>query len=298
MEFITLDGVRLELRHIAAAPDHQRHPPRAPIVFLHEGLGSVAQWHQREGYWPELLCAATGRTGIIYSRRGYGQSDAVPSVRGPSAVVNGQRQGRLLPDYLHHEAWEVLPALLKALGIQRPVLLGHSDGASIALLHASRFPVEACLVLAPHVLVEELSIASITKARDAYLHTANDANGLRAKLARHHADVDCAFWQWNDVWLSHAFRSFDIRADCARITAPVLAIQGYDDPYGTMEQMDAIANALQPTILNKNIAEPAWNGAIVLQKLEQCGHAPQRDQCALTTQLINEFLQTLSDHSP
>jgi pimeloyl-ACP methyl ester carboxylesterase len=268
MTSINVLGARLEVRHIAA-PDPAA-TPLAPIVFLHEGLGSVAQWQGKGGYWPEQVCAATGRAGLVVSRRGYGQSESVPDVRGA---------GRLPPDYMHREAFEVLPALLAATGITRPVLLGHSDGGTIALLHASRFPVEACIVMAPHVMVEDVSIRAIEQARDAYLATASDPKGLRARLARHHADVDCAFWQWNDVWLSDAFRSFDIRPDCAAITAPVLAIQGWDDGYGTMAQIDSI-----------KAAKPTPAGAVVLQKLEQCGHAPQKDQPQRSLGLVRDFL--------
>ncbi len=278
MERICIHGVHLELRRIASPLGAM---PRAPIVFLHEGLGSVSQWQQKEGYWPELVCAATGRAGLVYSRRGYGGSDPVPDVRGA---------GRLQAEYLHNEAWQVLPALLAALEIERPVLLGHSDGGSIALLYASRYPAEACIALAPHVMVEPISISAITAARETFLASQHDPQGLRAKLARYHADVDCAFWQWCDVWLSPAFASFDIRADCARITAPFLAVQGQQDPYGTMAQIDSIAQAIQTSISSQNPTVPASRGALLLQKIEQCGHTPQRDQCALTTRAVVDFL--------
>ena len=259
MELIDIKGVRLEVQRIPGAA------PSAPaIVFLHEGLGSVAMWQGREGSWPQSVCAATGRSGIVYSRRGYGQSDPVPDVRGT---------GRLKPDYMHHEAWEVLPALLDAIGVSQPLLLGHSDGASIALLHASRYPVQACIVMAPHVMVEEISIRSIEQARVAF-----ESGGMRERLARYHADVDGAFWQWNDAWLSPAFRSFDIRDDCRRITAPVLAIQGVDDAYGTMRQIEEIA----PT-----------QGPLQLQAIAQCGHSPHRDQPAQVTNLIARFVSGL-----
>ncbi|WHZ11130.1 MAG: benzoate degradation ring-cleavage hydrolase [Burkholderiaceae bacterium] len=265
MQMIRVGGVNLELEQIAATGD----PPRAPIVFLHEGLGSVAMWRG----WPTRVCRATGRAGIVYSRRGYGRSDPVPDVRAEPSKRDGRRIGRLTPDYMHLEAWEVLPELLRLLGIERPVLLGHSDGGSIALLYASRHPVTACIVLAPHVIVEDISVRSIAEARDAYLTT-----DLRERLARYHADVDCAFWQWNDIWLDPAFRSFDIRADCERITAPLLAIQGVDDAYGTMQQIEQI----RPSQLTP-----------VLQKLEHCGHSPHRDQPALTAQLVTDFLAPL-----
>jgi len=257
MELIDIKGVRLEVQRI-----HGADPCAPAIVFLHEGLGSVAMWQGREGSWPQTVCTATGRSGIVYSRRGYGQSDPVPDVRGT---------GRLKPDYMHHEAWDVLPALLDALGVSQPVLLGHSDGASIALLHASRYPVQACIVMAPHVMVEDISIRSIEQARVAF-----ESGGLRERLARYHADVDGAFWQWNDAWLNPAFRSFDIRGDCRRITAPVLAIQGVDDAYGTMRQIEEIA----PT-----------QGPLQLQAIAQCGHSPHRDQPAQVTDLIARFVR-------
>ncbi|MGZ5887966.1 MAG: alpha/beta fold hydrolase, partial [Ramlibacter sp.] len=177
MALILVNGVRLEVGEIAGPPGARR----SPIVFLHEGLGSVAMWRD----WPARMCAATGRAGIVYSRRGYGASDPVPDVRG---------NGRLGPDYMHREAFDVLPALLRALGIEAPVLLGHSDGGTIALLHASRHPLAACVVMAPHVIVEDVSVRSIEQAREAY-----EAGSLRDRLARYHADVDVAFWQWNDI---------------------------------------------------------------------------------------------------
>ncbi len=241
-------------------------PSRTPVVFLHEGLGSVAMWRD----WPHQVCQAAGREGWVYSRRGYGRSDAVPDVRSASRLVQGQRQGRLLPDYMHHEAWSVLPALLSHLGLFAPVLLGHSDGASIALLHASRHAVAACIVMAPHVMVEDISVQSIEQARVAY-----ESGQLRERLRRYHSDVDGAFWQWNDVWLSAAFRDFDIRPDCQRIGAPVLAIQGQDDPYGSMAQID-------------EIALPA--SQIERVKLAHCGHSPHRDQTLAVTERITQFL--------
>lgn len=291
MALIDIDGVRLEVQHLPASP---AGAGLAPLVFLHEGLGSVAAWRD----WPTRLCAATGRAGWVYSRRGYGQSDAVPDVRGPSRLQDGLRVGRLLPDYMHREALDVLPALLARLGVQRPVLVGHSDGGSIALLHASRFPVTACLVMAPHVIVEDISIQAIAAVRTAY-EAGHGPGGLRERLARYHADVDCAFWQWNDVWLSEAFRSFDIRSDCGRISAPLLAIQGLDDPYGTLLQIESLAGEPHGSNHNppdKSAVFPLWNGLRQLQKLEQCGHSPHRDQSALTTGLMARFLAQMAVH--
>jgi pimeloyl-ACP methyl ester carboxylesterase len=174
---------------------------------------------------------------------------------------------------MHREAREVLPALLAALGIERPVLLGHSDGGSIALLHAADFPVTACVVMAPHVIVEDVSVNSIAQARLAY-----EAGGLRERLRRYHADVDCAFWQWNDIWLDPAFRAFDIRAECRRIEAPILAMQGVDDPYGSLRQIDEIS----PT-----------RGHFEREVFAQCGHSPHRDQPDASRQHIARFLSPL-----
>lgn len=262
---IHLQGVQLEVLQIPASS--ARAQPT--LIFLHEGLGSVAMWRD----WPAQLCQALGCAGMVYSRRGYGQSDAVPHVRGPSGESAGLRVGRLRPDYMHHEALVVLPALLQALGIERPVLLGHSDGGTIALIHASQCAVAGCVVMAPHVMVEDISVQAITTARQAY------ENGpLRQRLRPYHANVDGAFWQWNDVWLSEAFRSFDIRPALKNISAPLLAIQGEADPYGTMAQIDDIAQAAPQTRL---------------LKLAHCGHAPHRDQPQAVAQAVQAFMSAL-----
>lgn len=257
---IQLKQCRLEVQQIPR-PAKADGQPKAPIVFLHEGLGSVALWRSRDGFWPEQVCQATGRAGVVYSRRGYGQSDGVAEVRG----VN-----RLAPDYMHHEAWEVLPALLRALHIEQPVLLGHSDGGTIALLHAARHPLSACVVIAPHVVVEEMSLRAIEAARDAYMH-----GPLRERLAKFHRDVDQAFWQWNDVWLSPGFRSFDIRALCHDIACPVLALQGADDAYGSLRQIEDIAPA---------------HGPVSRHVLADCGHSPHKDQAQTCLDLVSDFL--------
>ncbi|PUE07252.1 alpha/beta hydrolase [Limnohabitans sp. T6-5] len=263
-EKITVLEMDLEFQRMTAP--NSTHLPT--LVFLHEGLGSVALWRD----WPQQMCARLGCPGLVYSRQGYGQSSATPDVRGTSRRVNGQRHGRLQPDYMHHEALEVLPALLQALNIQRPLLLGHSDGGTIALIHASQHPVAGCIVMAPHVMVEDISVQAITTAREAY------ENGpLRPRLTPFHADVDCAFWQWNDVWLSDAFRSFDIRPELQGISAPLLAIQGETDPYGTMAQIDDIARAVPHA---------------QLLKLPDCGHSPHRDQPEAVAQAVQAFVES------
>jgi len=268
MNHITIEGVRLEIAHIEGPTD------RAPLVFLHEGLGSVAMWSQRGRHWPTELCQATGRSGWVYSRRGYGHSDTVPDVRGPSRWQGAWHIGRHEPDYMHLEAWAVLPDLLTQLNVQRPVLVGHSDGATIALLHASRHPVSACVAMAPHVMVEDVAIRAIAQARQVYESDPSE-RGLRQRLARYHADVDNAFWQWNDVWLSAAFQRFDIRPDCETIRAPLLAIQGEDDEYGTLQQLKDIALSCPHALT---------------QALPQCGHSPHRDQPVALTQALVQFL--------
>lgn len=266
MNQVDIDGIFLELNHIPAPNGAEKG--LAPLVFLHEGLGSVAMWRD----WPRHLCAVTGREGWVYSRQGYGKSDTVENVRGePQEHDSGRRSGRLLPDYMHREALDVLPKLLAKLGIQKPVLIGHSDGATIALLHATRHPVSACVVLAPHVMVEDVTVRSIDEARHAY-----EAGDLRKPLSRYHDQVDVAFWQWNDIWLSDAFRSFDIRNECQAITAPLLAIQGLDDAYGTMAQIDDLVDAVPQAL------------SLVIP---QCGHSPHRDQPQIVNEAIAKFLR-------
>jgi pimeloyl-ACP methyl ester carboxylesterase len=237
-------------------------PANAPlIVFLHEGLGSVSMWRD----FPDRLCAQGNYRGLVFSRPGYGTS--TPRAHGVEWSA----------DFMHRQATLVLPPLFAALGIDvdndPPWLFGHSDGASIALIHAASFPakVAGLIVLAPHLDVEQFGVDSIAETRIAYLET-----DLRDKLARHHADVDSAFWGWNDVWLSTEFkRDFDIRALLPRITCPVLAIQGIDDQYGTMAHIDGIATALPET---------------ELLKLEHCGHSSHRDQPEAVIDAAHRFI--------
>ena len=223
--------------------------PDAPlVVFLHEGLGSVAMWRD----FPAALCAVAGCRGLVYSRPGYGRS----TPRAPD-----EHWG---PDFLYRQAIDVLPALLLALGLDTlarpPWLFGHSDGGSIALLHAARFPerVAGAIVLAPHIFVEDLSVRGIAQAREAYLNT-----DLRQRLARYHDHPDSAFWGWNDIWLDPAFRNWRIDTELNTIRCPVLAVQGLDDEYGTLAQIEGIAAAITST---------------ELLTLPECGHSPQRDQ--------------------
>jgi pimeloyl-ACP methyl ester carboxylesterase len=251
-------GVQLEVQHIPLLESGHLREKKPACVFLHEGLGSIALWKD----WPTQICQSLGCEGWVYSRRGYGQSDGIPDVRG---------QGRLNADYMHQEAQEVLPALLTELHIAEPLLIGHSDGATIALIHASQFSVSGCVVLAPHVMVEDISLSAISQARDNF-------EKLKPRLAPFHKDVDVAFWQWNDVWLSEAFRDFDIRPLLHQIHAPLMAIQGLDDAYGTHLQIEEIAaNAPQTQLV----------------KLENCGHSPHKDKPEEVLQALKYFSSSL-----
>jgi pimeloyl-ACP methyl ester carboxylesterase len=258
LSLISVDGVELELQHISQAGNMAPADRKPACVFLHEGLGSVALWKD----WPEQVCQTLGCEGWVYSRRGYGQSTSIVDVRGT---------GRLTADYMHREALEVLPALLTSLNIEQPLLIGHSDGGSIALIHASQFAVAGCVVMAPHVMVEDMAIQAIAQARDNFAK-------LRPRLAAFHQDVDNAFWQWNDVWLSEAFRRFDIRPLLHHLQAPLLAIQGYDDAYGSMAQIDTIAASAPQT---------------QCVKLDNCGHSPHKDQPEAVLQALKYFSSSL-----
>ncbi|MCB5364573.1 alpha/beta hydrolase [Pusillimonas sp. CC-YST705] len=231
------------------------------IVFLHEGLGSVAMWRD----FPELLCAATQTRGLVYSRYGYGGS--TPKAADENWPVS----------YMHEQAIEALPALLAELGLQneRPVLYGHSDGASIALLYAALYPdaVKGIVVAAPHIFVEDITIASIEAARIAYANT-----DLPSRLGKFHQDADATFRAWNDVWLNPEFRHWNIEPYLPQIRCPVLAIQGEDDEYGTLAQIQGIVRLVshaQPCIL------------------ANCRHSPHKDQTNAVVLNVQDFLRQL-----
>ena len=250
--------LRLECQWIGF--DHSDAPL---LVFLHEGLGSVAMWKD----WPRRVCEAAGCRGLVYSRYGYGQSTPRPP------------EEKRPVDFMHREAREVLPALLRALDVDatrdKPVLFGHSDGGSIALLYAAMHPdaVAGVVAAAPHILVEDVSVASIAQARQAYLET-----DLRARLGRYHADPDSAFWGWNDIWLDPAFRRWNLDEYLSRIACPVLAIQGLDDEYGTLAQIRGIRRLAPQT---------------QLLEIPDCGHSPHKDQPARVIQAVAGFVDGL-----
>jgi pimeloyl-ACP methyl ester carboxylesterase len=195
---------------------------RRALVLLHEGLGSVALWRD----FPAALKAATGRRVIAFSRFGHGRSEPPAQPRTPA--------------FFHEEALEVLPALLPQLAAPEPILVGHSDGASIALIHAGERPVTGLALLAPHVVVEDITVDAIRETRRQF-----EAGGLRERMARHHDDPDAAFFGWCDVWLDPAFRTWSLESEARRVTAPTLLIQGSEDPYGTLDQIDRIESRVR-----------------------------------------------------
>ena len=227
------------------------------LVFLHEGLGSIRQWRD----FPQRVAQATGHPAVVYDRYGYGQSDVLQE---PRRTVR----------FMHDEALTALPALLKNLSIQDPILVGHSDGASIALIHAGAgFPVRKVVAMAPHVFIEPVCLFSISAAVDAFEKT-----DLPARLGKYHRDARKTFYGWADVWLDPEFEGWDIRDDyLPNIACPVLAIQGHDDEYGTMAQLDEIARRVK--------------GPCELLKLDDCGHSPFRDQPEQVLQKIARFLK-------
>ncbi|MGO9930841.1 MAG: alpha/beta fold hydrolase [Steroidobacteraceae bacterium] len=254
---LIIDGRRIEYGFVDQVSSNG-----LDLVMLHEGLGSLSMWRD----FPAQLAGATGCRTLVYSRLGYGGSSALDE---PRRV-----------DYMHEEARVWLPAILERLGIRRPVLFGHSDGGSIALIHAAipKCGIAGVISLAPHVKVEELSVRSIGAAKIAYLET-----DLRARLSRHHADVDSAFWGWNRIWLAPEFRDWNIECLLRSIRCPILAVQGENDEYGTMEQIDIIAREAPDS---KTLALPG------------CGHSPHRDQPQAVLAAAAQFVAGIAGNAP
>jgi pimeloyl-ACP methyl ester carboxylesterase len=226
------------------------------MVFLHEGLGSVSLWRD----YPDQLCKQLNMRGLVYSRPGYGKS---------TARKQHEKWG---VDFMHQQARDVLAALLKQLQIHQPWLFGHSDGGSIALLYAAHFPnqLAGAIVLAPHIMVEDISISSIQAVRTAY-----EEQGLRERLARHHHDPDSAFYGWNGIWLDPAFRAWNITTELTTIVCPLLAIQGLEDEYGSMQQIHGIRDQVAHT---------------TLLELPACGHSPHKDQPLALSKAVIAFV--------
>lgn len=244
-----MQGHQLEVQRITGAKND------APtVVFLHEGLGSISLWRD----FPAQLVEKTGCHAVVYSRYGHGNSD----------VLQEARTAR----FMHEEATQVLPELLEKLSIREPFLFGHSDGGSIAILYVGAGNAASGLVLmAPHVFVEEQGIRSITEAKQAF-----ETTDLPARLARHHRDAAKTFWGWNNIWLLPGFREWNIEEYLPKIKCPVLAIQGYEDEYGTMAQIDSIA--------------AKSGGPMETLRLHNCRHSPHRDQPEAVIEAISKFL--------
>jgi len=231
------------------------------MIFLHEGLGSVSMWRD----FPHEMCNFLGIKGLVYSRPAYGLS----TPRNPEDLWD--------VDFLHQQAIEVLPALLVGLKLDEPVwLFGHSDGGSIALLAAAHHPelVAGVIVLAPHLFVENLTIQSIRQAREQYR-----TGGLRERLSSYHADVDSAFYGWNTIWLKPEFQYWTIEDEVAKIQCPILAIQGSQDPYGTMTQVNRIEQLAKQ---------------VVVIEIANCGHSPHRDQTQILMQSVKDYFEKVN----
>lgn len=237
---------------------HGPPPGKSPtIVFLHEGLGCVEMWRD----FPQKVVRSTGFGALVYSRAGYGQSDPVSLPR-PTT-------------FMHQEAREVLPVILETFSITDPILFGHSDGGSIALIYAGSAPAnspKALILEAPHVFVEPLSITSIERAKEDF-----ETGSLKAALERYHSDnLECAFRGWNNVWLDPKFLSWNIESFLPNIKSPVLLIQGENDQYGTRRQIDTISEAC--------------GGIVRTELLADCGHSPHRDHPPLVLNIVSSFL--------
>jgi pimeloyl-ACP methyl ester carboxylesterase len=256
IHFRNIASTRLEILDLAA-----RQPGLPELLLLHEGLGSVSMWRD----FPAALATATGCRVVAYSRAGFGRSSP--------------RTTPYTPRFMHEEAFDTIPALRESLGIARPVLIGHSTGASMALVHggSDRRDVAGIVAMAPLVTLEPSNLESIREAREAYATT-----DWRAKLARHHDDVDAVFHGWNDTWLDPAFQGWSISADVAGVRAPILAILGEDDPYSTPRQLEAVAaNALLSELVE-------------LMTLPGCGHAPHRERPEVVVPAIARFVDSVS----
>jgi pimeloyl-ACP methyl ester carboxylesterase len=250
MPFVDCAGHSLEYEWVG-----DESAPGAALVFLHEGLGSIRQWRD----FPAQVARATGRRALVYSRYGYGQSDVLKEARA------GVR-------FMHRAALEELPALLAALGVERPVLIGHSDGASVALIHAGAgHPVQGLALMAPHVFVEPVCVTSIERARDAF-----ESGDLAERLGKYHRDARKTFYLWADAWLESEFLEWNIESYLPGIACPVLALQGVDDAYGTLEQLARVARGVR--------------GPCERIELAHCGHAPFRDQPQRTLEAVARFV--------
>jgi pimeloyl-ACP methyl ester carboxylesterase len=251
MPFVDVAGHSLEYEWIGGG--------EPTLVFLHEGLGSIRQWRD----FPAQVAAATGCRALLYNRYGYGNSDVLAE---PGVTVR----------FMHDEALVALPELLAKLTIDSPVLVGHSDGASIALIYAGAgHAVRGLALMAPHVFVEEVGIRSIERARQQF-----ETTDLPQRLGRYHRDARRTFYLWNDAWLDPQFRHWNIEEYLPSVSAPVLAIQGVDDEYGTMAQLKSIRERVK--------------GSCEVLELADCGHSPHRDRPEAVLEALARFIRALA----
>ena len=251
MPFVRAAGHSLEYEWIEGS--------EPTLVFLHEGLGSIRQWRD----FPARVAKATGRRALVYSRYGYGDSDVLA-------------EPRVTSRFMHDEALVSLPQALAALEIESPILVGHSDGASIALIHAGAgHPVRGLALMAPHVFVEEMGLRSIQQVKRQF-----ETTDLRERLGRYHRDARRTFYLWNDAWLDPQFRHWNIEEYLPAIRVPILAIQGVDDEYGTMAQLKSIREKTR--------------GPCEMLELPACGHSPHRDQPDTVLAALTRFVAGLS----
>lgn len=249
-DHLIASGRRLEYRLIGGSDTN-----RPTLVLLHEGLGSLSMWRD----FPERLATLTGCSVLVYSRYGYGWSDVLAEPRDAS--------------YLFHEALVSLPEVLKQLDISKPVVIGHSDGGSIALIHAGNFDTRGVVVLAPHIYAELKTLLGAKAVREQF-----EKGVLRKLLQKYHRDPVSTFYGWNDAWLSEQFRSFDITSLLSRISSPVLGIQGNQDEHGSMVHIDEIATRAKD---------------VQLLKLDDCRHSPHIDQRDKVLHAIDAFCRKL-----
>jgi pimeloyl-ACP methyl ester carboxylesterase len=252
-DFLTVDNTRFEIRWL-----RQGKKNRPVLVFLHEGLGCVDMWKS----FPEHLASQTGCDGFVFSRQGYGRSDPCPL---PWKI-----------NFMHVQALKVLPKILGAAGIQDHMLIGHSDGGSIALIHAgsrhASFRLKGVITESAHVFCEPVTLSSIRAARQAY-----ETDRLKEKLARYHGEnTDNAFWGWNSAWLNPGFVHWDIQKYLPHIRVPLLALQGEEDPYGTPAQLAAIRKHVPDSIT---------------RIIRHCCHTPHQEQPEKVTASMAAFIQ-------
>lgn len=253
MAFAAVSGVQLEYRLL------EEGRPGPTLVFLHEGLGSVDLWKD----FPQEVAQAAGSPALVYSRRGYGRSDPLEGPRSPS--------------FLRDEAVTTLPALFEELGVEHPILIGHSDGASIALIHAGEFPgVRGVVAMAPHVFVEPEAQRAAAALEESFL-----TGDMAEKMSRYHRDPAATFYGWFDIWRSPGFRDWNIEHVLAGIACPVLVIQGADDEYGTIAQVEAVESGIPGPV------QRLW--------LEDCGHSPHRDQPDRVRSAIVDFVSRVDE---